>query len=227
MGAVYFQQVQVEYDGRPVLAVEELELTQNTVAVIGANGSGKSTFARLLNGLVKPSRGSVLVNGVDVGTDSRAAIRQAGFIFANPDVQIVMPTVIEDVEFSLRDSNLSKLEKRELAMTAIAGVGLLELAEAPAQTLSSGQKQLLAIAAITVKKPRLVIADEPTALLDAGNTRAIAKLLLAPAAEQVILVTHDLALAQLCDVVVHFEAGRVANIGDPKEVVAGYSRQFS
>jgi biotin transport system ATP-binding protein len=168
-----------------------------------------------------------LVNGIDVGTDSRAAIRQAGFVFANPDVQIVMPTVIEDVEFSLRDSNLSKAEKRERAMAALAGVGLHELAEAPAQTLSSGQKQLLAIAAITVRKPRLVIADEPTALLDAGNTRAIANLLLSPAAEQVILVTHDLALAQLCEVAVHFEAGRLANIGDPKEVVAGYSRQFS
>ena len=227
MGTISFQQVQVEFDGRSVLAVEQLELTQNTIAVIGANGSGKSTFARLLNGLVKPSLGKVLVNGIDVGTDSRAAIKQAGFVFANPDVQIVMPTVIEDVEFSLRDSNLSKAEKRECAMAAISGVGLLGLAEAPAQTLSSGQKQLLAIAAITVRKPRLVIADEPTALLDAGNTRAIAKLLLAPAAEQVILVTHDLALALLCDVAVHFEAGRVANIGDPKEVVAGYARQFS
>ena len=227
MGTISFQQVQVEFDGKSVLAVEQLELTQNTIAVIGANGSGKSTFARLLNGLVKPSLGKVLVNGIDVGTDSRAAIKQAGFVFANPDVQIVMPTVIEDVEFSLRDSNLSKAEKRECAMAAISGVGLLGLAEAPAQTLSSGQKQLLAIAAITVRKPRLVIADEPTALLDAGNTRAIAKLLLGPAAEQVILVTHDLALAQLCDVAVHFEAGRVANIGDPKEVVAGYARQFS
>lgn len=227
MGTISFQQVQVEFDGKSVLAVEQLELTQNTIAVIGANGSGKSTFARLLNGLVKPSLGKVLVNGIDVGTDSRAAIKQAGFVFANPDVQIVMPTVIEDVEFSLRDSSLTRQEKRERAMAAIAGVGLLGLAEAPAQTLSSGQKQLLAIAAITVRKPRLVIADEPTALLDAGNTRAIAKLLLAPAAEQVILVTHDLALAQLCDVAVHFEAGRVANIGDPKQVVAGYARQFS
>ena len=227
MGTISFQQVQVEFDGRSVLAVEQLELTQNTIAVIGANGSGKSTFARLLNGLVKPSLGKVLVNGIDVGTDSRAAIKQAGFVFANPDVQIVMPTVIEDVEFSLRDSSLTRQEKRERAMAAISGVGLLGLAEAPAQTLSSGQKQLLAIAAITVRKPRLVIADEPTALLDAGNTRAIAKLLLAPAAEQVILVTHDLALALLCDVAVHFEAGRVANIGDPKEVVAGYARQFS
>ena len=227
MGTISFQQVQVEFDGKSVLAVEQLELTQNTIAVIGANGSGKSTFARLLNGLVKPSLGKVLVNGIDVGTDSRAAIKQAGFVFANPDVQIVMPTVIEDVEFSLRDSNLTRQEKRERAMAAISGVGLLGLAEAPAQTLSSGQKQLLAIAAITVRKPRLVIADEPTALLDAGNTRAIAKLLLAPVAEQVILVTHDLALAQLCDVAVHFEAGRVANIGDPKEVVAGYARQFS
>ena len=227
MSYINLSQVLVEFDGRPVLAVEQLELTQKTVAVIGANGSGKSTFARLLNGLVKPNQGRVVVNGVDVGTDSRAAIRQASFIFANPDVQIVMPTVIEDVEFSLRDSNLSKAEKRARAMVAIAEVGLLELADAPAQTLSSGQKQLLAIAAITVKKPRLVIADEPTALLDAGNTIAISKLLLAPVAEQVVLVTHDLALAQLCEVAIHFEAGRLDNIGDPAEVVDRYARQFA
>jgi len=227
MGSIILNGVQVEFDGQRVLTVDQLELTQKTIAVIGANGSGKSTFARLLNGLVKPSQGTVVVNNVDVAQDQRAAVRQAGFIFANPDVQIVMPTVIEDVEFSLRDSKLSRADRRERALEVIGSVGLAGLAEAPAQSLSSGQKQLLAIAAITVKQPSLIIADEPTALLDAGNTRAIASLLLAPAANQVVLVTHDLNLAQMCEVAVHFEGGQLANLGDPQQVVGQYARQFA
>lgn len=227
MGSINLSNILVEFDGKLVLDVADLTLEQRTIAVIGANGSGKSTFARLLNGLVKPTTGRVIVNGTDVAADPRGAIRQAGFIFANPDVQIVMPTAIEDVEFSLRGSSLSREEKRELALEALDVVGLAGFADAPAQTLSSGQKQLLAIAAITVKQPKLVIADEPTALLDAGNARAIAKMLLAPVAEQVVLVTHDLALAQLCEVAVHFEAGRVVNSGEPKAVISEYAKQFA
>ena len=227
MGSIQLNEVTVAFDGKTVLSVDHLELSDQTIAVIGANGSGKSTFARLLNGLVKPTSGQVIVNGVDVAANPKRAVRQAGFIFSNPDAQIVMPTVVEDVEFSLRDSGLSKAARHETAMSAIAQVGLLQLADAPAQSLSSGQKQLLAIAAITVNQPSLVIADEPTALLDAGNANAIAKLLLAPVAEQVVLVTHDLALAKLCDIAIHFDSGHVVDIGKPNTVVSKYAKQFA
>ena len=214
--------VEVDFNGARALSIPALQLGQQSIAVIGANGSGKSSFARLLNGLLKPNSGSVLVNGVDVVADSRAAVRQAGFIFANPDLQIVMPTVIEDVEFSLRESALSKSARRAKAVEALERVGLASLSQQPAQTLSSGQKQLLAIAAITVNQPALIIADEPTALLDAGNTKLIAQLLFAPVAPQLVLVTHDMALAAKCDVAVWFEGGKIAEVGSAAAVIASY-----
>jgi biotin transport system ATP-binding protein len=227
VGSVTLKDVKVQFDGKTVLAIDDLSLTAKTIAVIGANGSGKSTFARLLNGLAKPSTGQVLVNEIDVIAEPKRAVSQAGFIFSNPDVQIVMPTLIEDVEFSLRSVGLSKAEQNSQAMAALDAVGLKHLADAPAQSLSSGQKQLLAIAAITVRKPRLVIADEPTALLDLGNAKQIAKLLLAPVADQVVLVTHDMKLAGLCEVAVHFDQGRLISVGAPKDVIARYEKMFA
>ena len=85
-----------------------VRLTERRIGIIGANGSGKSTFVRLLNGLVLPTHGSVSVNGLDTRTDGRGVRRQVGFCFTNPDAQIVMPTVSEDVAFGLRRSGLSK-----------------------------------------------------------------------------------------------------------------------
>lgn len=227
MGSIVLKDVEVQFDGKTVLAIKDLSLTAKTIAVIGANGSGKSTFARLLNGLAKPTAGQLRVNDIDVVAEPKRAVGQAGFIFSNPDVQIVMPTLIEDVEFSLRTSGLNKSQQNEQALVALDSVGLRHLADAPAQSLSSGQKQLLAIAAITVRKPSLVIADEPTALLDLGNAKQIAKLLLEPVADQVVLVTHDMNLAGLCEVAVHFDQGRLVSVGAAEEVIARYEEMFA
>ncbi len=227
MGSIVLKDVEVQFDGKTVLAIKDLSLTAKTIAVIGANGSGKSTFARLLNGLAKPTAGQLRVNDIDVVAEPKRAVGQAGFIFSNPDVQIVMPTLIEDVEFSLRTSGLNKSQQNEQALVALDSVGLRHLADAPAQSLSSGQKQLLAIAAITVRKPSLVIADEPTALLDLGNAKQIAKLLLEPVADQVVLVTHDMKLAGLCEVAVHFDQGRLVSVGAAEEVIARYEEMFA
>lgn len=207
--------VAVDYDGHIALSNVELELTAKSVAIIGANGSGKSTFARLLNGLVKPTAGSVLVNGAAPSTAS------AGFVFSNPDLQIIMPTVLEDVEFSV-----SGPDKRERALAALAFVGLDELQEANCHTLSSGQKQLLGIASTIVRKPNLLIADEPTTLLDLPNTKRITKLLHEIDVDQLVIVTHDLELAATCDEVVWFSEGSVKEAGNPSKVIAAYRKHF-
>ncbi|MEN9608622.1 MAG: hypothetical protein RLZZ06_553, partial [Actinomycetota bacterium] len=144
---IKLQGVAVEFDGYTALSGVDIELTSKSIAVIGANGSGKSTFARLLNGLVKPTTGTVAVNG------SAPSNSSAGFVFSNPDLQIIMPTVLEDVEFSLSNEKLSKDEKRSQAIAALEFVGIEELQEANCHTLSSGQKQLLAIASTIVRKP--------------------------------------------------------------------------
>ena len=214
------------------LALEEvsLRLDQQRIAVIGANGSGKSTFARLLGGLVTAESGTVSVFGLDPARQARELRRRVGVIFSNPDAQIIMPTVAEDVAFSLRADRLPRAEVAHRVAAALEEFGLDELADRAAHDLSGGQKQLLALCGAMIRRPALVIADEPTAYLDARNSRLIAGHLLGEAspgttastAHRLVLVTHDLALAARCDVAVLFDDGRLVAAGAPGDVIDRY-----
>ncbi|MCX6485486.1 MAG: energy-coupling factor ABC transporter ATP-binding protein [Rhodoluna sp.] len=217
---IKLEAVAVEFDGHIALSGINLELTTKSVAVIGANGSGKSTFARLLNGLVKPTSGKVNVLG------KSPSVSEVGFVFSNPDLQIVMPTVLEDVAFSLTGKKLSKVEVRSRVEAALGAVGILELQESNCHTLSSGQKQLLAIASAMVREPKVLVADEPTTLLDLPNTKLITKILHELPVQQLVLVTHDLDLAATCDEVVWFDRGVIRKSGNPKSIVAEYRKSF-
>ncbi|SIQ91193.1 energy-coupling factor ABC transporter ATP-binding protein [Micromonospora avicenniae] len=222
---IHFENVSVEFSGREVLRDLSLDLDERRIAVIGSNGSGKSTFARMLNGLVTPTRGEVRVHGVDPARQPKEIRRRVGFVFSNPDAQIIMPTVAEDVAFSLRGRGLTRTEVQERVTAALDRFGLGEHADAPAQTLSGGQKQLLALCAVLIREPGLVVADEPTAYLDASNSRRIARFLLDEMPQQLVLVTHDPRLAARCDIAVRFEAGILVDRGDPAAVIARYEEE--
>ncbi|WP_311244247.1 ABC transporter ATP-binding protein [Microbacterium sp. WCS2018Hpa-23] len=189
------------------------------IAVIGANGSGKSTFARLLNGLVVPTSGRVSVHGLDTRRDVAALRRRVGFVFTDPQAQILMPTPAEDLALSLRGLPRAEIDAR--VAHALAEHGLADRADVAASDLSGGQRQLLALASVLITQPRLIVADEPTTLLDLRNARRIADLLLAQTA-QVVLVTHDLDLAARCDHAVLFDDGAVVAAGEPGAVIAIY-----
>ncbi|SEB84897.1 biotin transport system ATP-binding protein [Paramicrobacterium humi] len=208
---------------REVVALDDVSLVTaaRKIAVIGLNGSGKSTFARLLNGLRTPTSGRVTVGGLDAAKDVRALRRRVGFVFTNPDAQIVMPTVAEDVAFSLRGRGLSRAEIAERVGLVLAENGLADRADVPAHDLSGGQKQLLAIASVLAAGPSLVVADEPTTLLDARNARRIGDLLLG-LPQQSVIVTHDLRLAAACDEALLFDRGRLVTAGEPAPVVDRY-----
>lgn len=218
---ISLDRVSVRFDERPVLHDISLQLSAPTVAVIGANGSGKSTFARLLNGLVAPTSGSVSVHGFDTVGDRAAVRKGVGFVFTNPDAQILMPTPAEDLALSLRGHPRAEIGQR--VRDALDAHGLGEHADAPASSLSGGQKQMLALASVLIASPRLIVADEPTTLLDLRNARRVGDLLLAQEA-QVVVVTHDLELAGRCAAAVLFEDGRVAAQGEPSSVIAAYRR---
>ena len=219
---IEFDRVSVEFDGATALAEVTVKLDQKRIGVIGLNGSGKSTFARLLNGLVKPTSGSLRVGGVNPAEDAKAARAQTGFIFSNPDLQIIMPTVLEDVAFSLRGSGLKKAEIEAKSRAILKRFEIEHLADQAAHSLSSGQKQLLAICAILVTEPKLIVADEPTALLDLVNSRRIARALLSDLPQQIVLVTHDLELAAGCDVLLRFAGAKLVQIGEPSTVISSY-----
>ncbi len=207
--------------GRPVLRDVTVHLAERRVGVIGANGSGKSTFARLLNGLVLPTEGTVTVDGLDTRADGRAVRRKVGFCFTNPDAQIVMPTVGEDVAFGLRRRGMSRAEVAERVAWALGRFGLADHADHPAHLLSGGQKQLLALASVLVTEPQILVLDEPTTLLDLRNAHRVAEHVDA-LDQQVLLVTHHLELLAGYDRVLVFDDARLVHDGPPAEAVAWY-----
>lgn len=203
------------------------EIDASRVAVIGHNGSGKSTFARVVGGLLAPTSGELRVHGLDPRRDARALRRRTAFIFSNPAAQIVMPTVREDLAYTASGFERDRARRDELVAATLERVGLAEHAETPAHSLSGGQQQLLALANAFIREPSLIVADEPTAYLDAANTRRIARALLRDAPEagaQVVVVTHDLELAAHCDVALRFEGGRLEAVGEPAALIEAYAR---
>ncbi len=204
-----------------ILHETTLTLTEPRIALIGANGSGKSTLARLLNGLVEPSSGTVLVDGLDVVRDGAAVRRRVGFVFTDPAAQLVMPTAVEDVALSLRRTHKDKSVRRAAALALLELHGLGELADRSVHTLSGGQRQLLALAGVLATDPDVLVADEPTTLLDLRNTRMIGDLLCA-LPQQLVLVTHDLDLALRCERGIVVDDAAVVYDGPAADAVARY-----
>lgn len=204
-----------------VLQETTLDLTEARIALVGPNGSGKSTLARLVNGLVEPTTGRVVVDGLDVARKGREVRRRVGFVFTDPSAQLVMPTVVEDVALSLRHQVRGREERTAAARAVLASYGLEELADRSVHTLSGGQRQLLALAGVLATDPAVLVADEPTTLLDLRNARMIGDLLLG-LPQQLVLATHDLDLALRCDRALLVDDGAVVADGAPDEVVAHY-----
>ena len=209
------------YGDRVVLADVDLHLTERRIGIVGANGSGKSTFARLLNGLVMPTTGAVLVDGLDTRTAVREVRRRVGFVFQDPDAQIVHPTVAEDAAYGLENQGVPSAERAERVAEVLERYGLAGHADHPAHLLSGGQKQLLAIAGVLVMRPARIVFDEPTTLLDLVNTRRIAQVI-EELEQQAVVVTHDLDLLDGFDRVLVVDGGRVVEDAPPDTAVAAY-----
>ncbi|HLN77555.1 MAG TPA: ABC transporter ATP-binding protein [Nocardioidaceae bacterium] len=206
---------------RVVLRDVSVTLSEQRVGIIGANGSGKSTFVRMLNGLVLPTEGTVCVDGLDARKDGREVRRRVGFCFTDPDAQIVMPTVAEDVAFGLRRRGLSKREIAAKVRSTLETYGLAEHADHPAHLLSGGQKQLLALSSVLVTDPAVLVLDEPTTLLDLRNA-AVVQRVVRDLPHQVLLVTHHLDLLEDFERVLVFDQTRLVYDGKPDAAVQHY-----
>jgi biotin transport system ATP-binding protein len=217
MSAIEFDGATVHLGESTVLRDVTLSLDARTTAVIGDNGSGKTTLARVVAGLTPPTAGKVRV----LGLDPAQLRRRVAVVFSNPDAQIIMPTVAEDVAFSLRSQRLTREDRAARVANALERFGLIDLADRSSHELSGGQKQLLALCGAFIREPDLVVADEPTAYLDARNARRVSQHLLDDGAHRLLLVTHDLALAVL------IAGGHVAASGDPGTVVRAYEQSLT
>ena len=214
-------QVSHRFGERRVLRDLTLRIAEHRVGVVGANGSGKSTFARLLNGLLIPDEGRVRVDGIDSRKDVKALRRRVGFVFQNPDNQIVFPVVHEDLAFGLRNLKLPKAEIPRRVDTVLARYRLGHLREQATHLLSGGEKQMLAIAAVLVMEPRYVVLDEPMTLLDLRNKRLVLETI-RRLEQSVVLVTHDLDHLRGFDRVIVFDEGQVLADGAPDAALRRY-----
>lgn len=206
---------------RSILTDVTLTLSERRIAFVGANGSGKTTLLRLLNGLVTPTVGKVLVDGLDTVSDSRDVRRRVGFVFTDPLSQLVMPTPAEDVELSLRRTIKDAAARRDAAVALLDGRGLAHLAHQSIYDLSGGERQMVALTSVLAVNPQVLVADEPTTLLDLRNRNALRRLL-DSLPQQVIVATHDLGLASDADRVIVVHDGRIAFDGDPTPAIDHY-----
>jgi energy-coupling factor transport system ATP-binding protein len=192
-------------------------------AVIGGNGSGKSTLAKHLNALLTPTAGEVRVDGMDTrDPEATWAIRQrVGMIFENPDDQLVAAVVEEDVAFGCENLGLPPAEIRARVDAALRAVGLERLRRRPPHLLSGGQKQRVAIAGVLAMRPRCLVLDEATAMLDPRGQAEVMETALRLCRQDglaLVLITHAMEEAALADRVVVLAEGRVALAGPPAEV---------
>lgn len=218
---IRFTDCSVSFGERVALHPLSLALDERRVGVIGLNGSGKTTFARLINGLVKPTTGRVKVNGLDTVEDDRAVLTEAGFIFQNPQHQLIMPIVIDDIAFGLKNRGLPAHEISSRTEAVLARFGVSHLARRRVHELSGGETQLVAMASVIVTGPKILILDEPTNQLDLRNRRMVAETI-DTLHEDTIVITHDLALAESAERVLLFHEGRLVADGAPDETIRRY-----
>lgn len=198
-----------------------LDLAEPRIALVGANGSGKSTLLRLLNGLRRPTVGTVTVDGLDTVKDARAVRARVGFVFTDPLAQLLMSTPIEDVELSLRGRIKGRDERNRRAQEMLDARGLGHLAHQSIYDLSGGERQLVALTSVLAVDPAILVADEPTTLLDLRNRRELRRTF-AELGQQIIFSTHDLDIAADADRVIVVHEGRVVADGVPAEALAAY-----
>lgn len=207
-------------DGTVALSGASLSLAAGErVALVGANGSGKTTLLLILSGALAPKGGEILLRGEDVPKRQSALNRTAGLVFQEPDDQLFMPTVAEDVAFGLVSRGVSARDARAAAISSLESLDALRLADRPPHRLSGGEKRMAALAGILVTRPEILILDEPTAGLDPAARQNIIKTL-EKMNSTMLIGTHDLDMAlDLCGRVLVMRGGAMTAEGGAKEIL--------
>ena len=193
------------------------------VAILGHNGSGKSTFAKQINGILSPTDGTLFVSEMDTRDEAHLwdIRKNAGMVFQNPDNQIVATVVEEDVAFGLENNGVPPKEIRVRIDDALRAVGMSQYAKKAPHMLSGGQKQRVAIAGVLAMKPDVIILDESTAMLDPSGRREVMNTVHRLNREEgisVVIITHYMSEAATADYMIVMDDGRIAMNGTPREV---------
>lgn len=217
-----------ENDQKQVDVLKNLNLTiekGSFVAVLGHNGSGKSTIAKLTNGIIFPQKGKVIIDGMETKDDDTIfdIRKKIGMVFQNPDNQIVASIVEEDVAFGVENLGYSPEECRRRVDDALKTVGMYEFREKAPHKLSGGQKQRVAVAGIIAMRPQCIVLDEPTAMLDPSGRKEVIETIKKLNKEDgitIILITHYMDEAVEADRVVVVDGGEIKMDDTPQNVFA-------
>ena len=217
-------------EGQSVLNDINIEIEDGAfVAVLGHNGSGKSTFAKHLNAILLPTGGKAYVFGTDTSDENMLdeIRRHVGMVFQNPDNQIVATVVEEDVAFGPENLGVEPSEIKRRVDEALSLVGMSEFSYAAPHNLSGGQKQRIAIAGIIAMQPSCIVLDEPTAMLDPSGRREVmdtVKRLNREKGIGIVLITHYIDEAAEAERVIVIDSGSVVLDGTPQEVFVQYDK---
>ena len=232
MSIIRTENLTFRYDEEGALALDGVDIAiqeGSFTAILGHNGSGKSTLAKHMNAILLPSGGAVYVDGMDTREEDRLFdIRKtAGMVFQNPDNQIVATVVEEDVAFACENMGMPSADIRKRVDESLAAVGMSEFARHAPHLLSGGQKQRVAIAGVLAMRPRCIVMDEPTAMLDPSGREevmAAVRRLNRETDMTVVLITHHMDEAAQADRVIVMKGGKVALDGTPKQVFCQVER---
>ena len=198
------------------------------LAIVGHNGSGKSTLAKLLNGLLAPQQGKVEAFGYDTsGKDVYEVLRRVGMVFQNPDNQMVASIVEDDVAFGPENLGVPQPEIVERVKWALSAVKMSDYADKTPTRMSGGQKQRVAIAGVLALKPRVIVLDESTAMLDPQGRKEVIDTVMRLNKEEnmtIVLITHFMDEVIMADRVIAMDGGRIVMSGTPKEIFSQEDR---
>ena len=226
MDGIILKDITYTYPGAATPALDGLNLTiprNQWTTLIGRNGSGKSTIARLIDGLLVPSQGSIMVNGLAVTEENLGKLhQQVGIVFQNPENQFVGATVADDIAFGLENLQVPREKMAPLIKRSLERVGMTTLADAEPGILSGGQKQRVAIAGILALEPEIIILDEATSMLDPAGRQTILDLinkLRRDSGLTIISITHDPVEMEMADQIVVVGDHHVIENGPAAEIL--------
>lgn len=218
---IVMDRVSLRRGSRLVFTDLSVSFSERRVGLLGDNGAGKSSFLRLINGLLLPDAGEVRVDGLVTAQARRDLPRKVGFVFQNPDHQIVFPTVLEEIAFGFRERGLRREDANTQAREALRQFRCEDWIDAAVHELSEGQKQRLCILAIVAMEPDILVLDEPFSSLDLPTRLDLTDLLMS-LPQRLIIASHELKLLSLMDRVIWLSDGAIAGDGAAENIICNY-----
>lgn len=207
-------------DGKEALKDINIKIDNNeTIAIVGANGAGKSTLIKTIVGIFLTTQGDIIVDGEKVTKKTLSSIRKkVGVVFQNPDDQLFMNNVYDDIAFGPRNYNFTEEEVKEKVERVMKNLDIEKLSERSPNNLSGGEKRKVAIATVLSMEPSIILFDEPTSFLDAKGKRMLIETLKNINTTKII-ATHDLDMVKdICERVIVLKEGKIMADGNPKEI---------